>query len=426
MEIRIQEQLMEPITINARILAFEKPEISQEEILRIVGTEKIAGLKYSDPHPYLKAISIIHEGEAEPILDGRKTHIEFPKTAVQSLQNLEIPADGIPLYDDFHDINNSNRPVIAKIIAGTQRLIGNKLHHVFIAYAPGSTRDNFKEKNVFSMEAMWHFIPRAGKIIANKIIQLAGIATGKDTEADPAFSGARELGWVQAFARVNESNEEQQSITKSTQEKPFKMSELTMEQIRQAIKNAGFDDLISELKNRRVLPHQIVKPEDLFGKRLHLKDGSVQIIGGDSIFNEWLAKHEDDIRSEFNADKQSLEDITKERDELKKSNLRYSAWDQVIAHAKEQNLPDTALAVLDELKGEFSPEKDDKNHIKSKVEELVTRAKERDESIRTRYGVQASGQNNGQQTTKAPGTQLPGGQSVPAEQGGEGQPKYDF
>ena len=80
-----------------------------------------------------------------------------------------------------------------------EKEIDGKLHHVFISYHPSDVREEAKNYDICSQEAEWNFFEEAGKLFADSIEKLTGVALGNSDQQTPAFSGARRLGFVQAL-----------------------------------------------------------------------------------------------------------------------------------------------------------------------------------------------------------------------------------
>jgi hypothetical protein len=163
----------------------------------------LAEIKQKDPHPYFQAYSVIHEGISTPTVEGEgPVQIHWGKRAVQSLKN--IIKKGVKLFKGHNSTNdNQDKQVLGEVVGSQEKMIDGKLHHVIVAYHPPEVKEIAKQCDICSQEAEWNFIESAGKIIADSIHKLTGIALGSSSTEQPAFSGARRLGFIQAFEVEN-------------------------------------------------------------------------------------------------------------------------------------------------------------------------------------------------------------------------------
>lgn len=190
-----------PKIIQTKIVAIQSYAapitLGEDEILHRIPYEDLMMIKEHDPHPYFRAYSIAQEGEYSPkIVDEGYKKITWTKKAIQSLKNIVIK--GIKFFKG-HNADNStnNREDFGEVVANFEKVIGDKTHHIVIGYFPDKSK--VVDNDIVSMEADWTFLDNAGQWIAEKIEQITGIALGDSKKEQPAFSGARVLGEVQAL-----------------------------------------------------------------------------------------------------------------------------------------------------------------------------------------------------------------------------------
>jgi hypothetical protein len=184
---------------NVRLLLKNIKSFNQNKIIELIPQKVYDKIIEKDPHPFFAMYSICHEGISAPVVlnEGPKK-IAWPRKAVQSIKNIFIK--GVRLFKG-HNLDNSHsgRKIIGRVIHSFQREIEGKLHHIVITYHPPSVREEIKNYDVCSQEAEWNFFDYAGQLVAESIEKLTGIALADSDSQAPAFSGAKRLGYVQAF-----------------------------------------------------------------------------------------------------------------------------------------------------------------------------------------------------------------------------------
>jgi hypothetical protein len=156
-------------------------------------------IKAKDKHPFFTMYSICHEGVSTPVIVGEGSKkISWFRKAIQSIKN--IVTRGVKFFKG-HNKDNSHRgrKVLGKVIHSFEKIIEGKLHHVVIGYHPESVRDEVKNYDVCSQESEWNILEEGGKLIADTIESLTGIALANSEKELPAFAGAKRLGYIQAF-----------------------------------------------------------------------------------------------------------------------------------------------------------------------------------------------------------------------------------
>jgi len=210
--------------------------LSKDEILDLIPPDSLAKIKEKDAHPYFQAYSFCHEGVSTPRIIGESARpIRWIKKAVQSIA-AKIK-NGIKFFMG-HNADNSveNREVLGEIVANTQRNINGALHHIAIGYFPN--REIVENLDICSHEGDWSFYEENGELIADRLVDLTGIALESSDNERPAFAGAVRLGSVQAFE--NEITRENKMSNEPTN-----------------LSAISFDELKQEMKRRMTFPSQL-------------------------------------------------------------------------------------------------------------------------------------------------------------------------
>lgn len=189
--------------MHAILIAAGKAELTEKEILEIVGTDKIAELKKAgDPHPFFKAFVIAHEGFASPeqIETGRRERIKFDSESIKSMAGRALSK----IVSGAHRITGGkfagDAPEIGTEIARTQREINGRLSEIGIYYARPEQRSDLERKKFVSFEAIWDTTRTAAGLAATRLRRLYRVAAGEPGDGlSAAFSGAVELASVAAF-----------------------------------------------------------------------------------------------------------------------------------------------------------------------------------------------------------------------------------
>jgi hypothetical protein len=197
--------------------------LSRDEMIQIIPNETLKQIKSKDAYPTFSVYSICHEGISQPVrIDGSDANayepISWPRRAIQSIHSLK----GIKCFH-LHNEDNStdNRKEYGEIVADCEREIDGILHHVAIAYHPPAVREQAKQFDVCSMEAVWNFVKGAGQWVADTLESMTGLALASSKSNRPAFLGARRLGLVQALDYTFEANKENSTVATLQEVKEF-------------------------------------------------------------------------------------------------------------------------------------------------------------------------------------------------------------
>jgi hypothetical protein len=255
--------------INGKIQAF-----AENEILAAIPAEELARIKQTDPHPFFKAYSICHDGVSKPSLmlesgqQDKARPISWMRQAVESLKS--VIAKGVKFFAGHGDENDPTREPLGEIITQFQKEIDGKLHHIVIGYFPKP--EKVQAFDVCSQEAEWTFWDNPTGWIADKCKRLTGIALANSQFEKPAFSGAREMGFIQAF-----DSGETGKLNKDGESK-----RMTKDEVIQAVKELNLHPAqifnIEDLRGDREFSKLFVEAENL-NKQLKEKDDQIKKLG---------------------------------------------------------------------------------------------------------------------------------------------------
>lgn len=187
-------EFQEIVKLRCQLQAF-----SNSEIMNMIDDDVIVDIKLKDKHPFFQAYSICHEGISTPTLIGEKAKpINWGRKAIQSIK--DVVKKGVKFFFGHNDDNSTEgRKALGEIVGYKEKEIDGKLNSVIVGYFPPETKEEVKKYDICSQEAVWNFFESAGQLIAGTIDKLTGIALSSSEVDKPAFSGAKRLGFVQAF-----------------------------------------------------------------------------------------------------------------------------------------------------------------------------------------------------------------------------------
>ena len=299
------------------LLNYHIQSFSQQEILNMIPEKTLDIIRKKDPNPFFQAYSICHEGVSSPRLveSGESKPILWTRRAIQSLARVVLK--GVRFFIG-HNADNSteNRKVVGKVIASFQKEIEGKLHHVVIAYHKQRDKKLAKRMDVCSQEAEWDLFEKAGKLIADSVKKVTGIALGNSEHDTPAFSGAKRLGMLQAFDNIE--NKENKQDKQDKQEKGD-------------LEKMTFDEVKKAVRDMNIFPRQLYTLED---------------IKNDNIFGEIILSNES-FKTEIEKLKKDKETLENEKIELFKKEQMSSAKDRLLNIGKEYKVTDKQKTYID-------------------------------------------------------------------------------
>jgi hypothetical protein len=212
---------------NVFLFCSKLQAFSQNDILNLIPKSVLEEIKENDQHPYFQLYSLCHEGTSQPKLLGKVSRpIFWPRTAIQSIKN--VITKGIKLFKKHNKDNSTdNRESFGEVVHSFEKEIDGKLHHCVITYHTENQKSIAKQCDVISQEAEWNFIESAGRLIADTIEKLTGIAGENSQNELPAFALAKRLAFVQAFetktgdVMSDDMNNLEERITKKTRQISF-------------------------------------------------------------------------------------------------------------------------------------------------------------------------------------------------------------
>jgi len=314
-------------------LQFSSIELSDSEILAIIGPDKMAEIKAKDKSPKFAVYAVGQEGKSTPTILGEQSKpIMWMKEGISKLA-AAIKAGTKLFFGHNEDNSTDNRESYGEVIASAERMIQGKNTAIAVCYIPKEKQEFVGKQDIISMEAVIEMVDQGVHYVADSIAKVTGLAIGSSAKWTPAMPGAKQLMMVQAMST-------DQTTTEPTGGKP-KM-EVT------------FQDVQKFIQERKVFPSQLYKPHEIFGQPVKTKDGKVYYQGGDRVL-------QDDANEYFqNQFKEQADIYIKENDELKNKSteLEKKAKDyylkvakqeyipQVEQVAKDKKFPETALKIL--------------------------------------------------------------------------------
>jgi len=139
--------------------------------------------------------------------DGDQKPIHWTRKAIQSLKN--VINKGVKFFKGHNKDNSTdNRPTMGEVVSSTIKEIGGKLSHIVVGYFPN--REEAERMDICSQEAEWNLFEEAGRLVADSVERVTGIALGNSNNETPAFSGAKRLGMIQAFENIEDGGSDPQ------------------------------------------------------------------------------------------------------------------------------------------------------------------------------------------------------------------------
>jgi hypothetical protein len=306
------------------ILECLKIEAFQDNILDEIPIEIVNRLKEKDSHPYIQKYSLCHEGISTPRIIGEESKpIHWTKKAIQSIKNVVLK--GVKVFKGHNKDNSTDgRKEIGEIIYDTQQEINGKLNHVIYTYHIPELIEEAKKYDVCSQEANWNFIDAAGRLIADSIEKLTGVAFGISKENKPAFAEAKRLGFIQAFEEPKPPEKQRETL-------------MTYDEIR---KNVTFQQLKQLIADFNGYPWQFFTEDDLRNDREFGK-----------VFNEnkVLKEANEKLKTDFESQSNSIK-------EMERKTQISDAKTRLQNIAKDMNLPENRLKFITE---QFTENQDD-------------------------------------------------------------------
>lgn len=235
---------------------FQASDFTEQQIIEMIPKETMDKIKEKDAHPFFQVYSICHPGVSTPkVLNAENKPITWVTKAVQSIKNLVLT--GVKLFSGHNKDNSTdNRKVIGEVVHDFQQEINGDLHHLVITYHNPKVKNEAKQYDICSQEAVWNLIETAKGYLAGKIEKLTGIALGKSDNEAPAFAGAQRRGMVQAMIQsFDKQRQPERSQSMGTED----FGKITITQLKQIC------------EERNVWPWQIftedqIKNDKVFGK----------------------------------------------------------------------------------------------------------------------------------------------------------------
>lgn len=173
--------------------------MADAEILGMVNSGWLEGIKASDPKPVIKAFVVGHEGGSDIVLGGRKVAVQWLRNAVGWIHDkLQM---FVPVYEG-HGAPGDNSPQgrvpVGQVVGKALVNIGDKVAAVAAMYFFPNARDRVFD--VASIEADIEYERDESSIRPTSVETISGVAVSNSLISRPGFPGATLLGAVQAFA----------------------------------------------------------------------------------------------------------------------------------------------------------------------------------------------------------------------------------
>lgn len=310
---------------------FQANDFTEQQILEMIPKETLNKIKEKDAHPFFQVYSICHPGVSTPkVLNAENKPITWVTKAVQSIKNLVLK--GVKLFSGHNKDNSTdNREVIGEVVHDFQQEINGDLHHLVITYHNPKVRNEAKQYDICSQEAVWNLIETAKGYLAGKIEKLTGIALGKSDNEAPAFAGAQRRGMVQAMIQsFDEQRQPERSQSMGIGIEDF--GKITITQLKQIC------------EERNVWPWQIftedqIKNDKIFGKIYHE--------------NTKLKEEIDQVAKTITEKDKQISEFNQKENQLKLTNYRETAKKRIDRMMQLGNVTETQKKFV-ELK--FNPE----------------------------------------------------------------------
>lgn len=182
-------------------------EMSDNEILDMIGAETLMDIKAKDPNPLFKAFVVGHEGDSRGNIVGIGNVVKrWIKEMIHALRNSIHK--GLQLFSGHNATSdNSGRTAIGEVAGSKIKEIDGRESIIVACYIKPDYRH--LPLNVASVEAGVDLVQREdGTIEIVKVGEVTGIALGNSQVDTPGFPGATLLGQLQAFESQNKQADE--------------------------------------------------------------------------------------------------------------------------------------------------------------------------------------------------------------------------
>jgi len=256
--------------------------MSETEVMDMVPARVLASIKAENHKPVFKAFVVGQEGEARPRIVGIGSVVQkWYRSAIQALgDKLKI---GTPVFN-LHAPTNTHdgRTPIGEIVGKAIERIENAVSVVAVAYIYPEYQDLKLDVASVEAEIMVPADSRKQGLEDSDIMKVTGVALGNSAINTPAFPGATLLATLQAFAESNKRT-------------PGGSATMTLDDIKQAIQQAGF------------------KPSDVFDGKALTSDPFIIGHVKDEKGNEYYARKRnqaefEEEREKWAKEKKALED----------------------------------------------------------------------------------------------------------------------
>jgi hypothetical protein len=209
---------------------------TENEILMNIKPEILKDILAKDEHPFFQTYVLAHEGKSKPRIIGVGGQIiNWGRKAIQSIKT--VIKSGLKCFKGHNSDNSTdNRKSYGEIVGYTEREINGKLNGIIITYHSPDIKEEAKNLDVCSQEAIWDIEDNNGELNAIACNEITGVAFENSKNERPAFADAKRLASIQCFENEAENKE---------------------------VKKMIFSELKKTIEELNVFPSQLFKLEDV-------------------------------------------------------------------------------------------------------------------------------------------------------------------
>ena len=281
---------------------FFQSELSNEQIIELADTAKVNALKekLGVDKVNLCAYVLATTGFSYPTIEGEGvTELEWTPTSVRDVTRKTIEA--IKSKEVYAFSSHTEREKVGEVVGAMDYIFNGKISSLVVVAMYDERR-----ADAISMEADIKF--DKNKVLGVNSIDAVAVTDSRIME--PAIKGAYQIAKIAANEPIN-------------------------------LSIVGFQDLVNELKKRKVYPSQLFSEEEIFGRIEKLEDGTIQVIGGDREFIKTQRKKEEEFKASYEKKIKELEEnalkLAQDSSKLKAIETLPKIKDAVLKEIKDEN-----------------------------------------------------------------------------------------
>lgn len=279
--------------IKVRINAFR---LSEFDIKANVPESIILKLKEKEDHPFLQAYVLAHPGEFTPEIEGEdNAPMVWDSKSIKSFSKIKTV--GTLAYHG-HD----SREVLGEVVYSTFK----DDSFIIVMHHPKDKVSIAATCDICSQEADWYTFEEGGKIFADRVEKLTGVALESSEKESPAFSGAKRIAQIYA-------NE------------PKEKKNMTLAEVKQAVSDMN-------IQPYKLFSVDEVKLDPILGKE----------------YNSALTENET-LKSTLKEKETELETLSNEKNELSKSVAQSTAKERLTQLLTDKKCTDNQSKFINKL-----------------------------------------------------------------------------